>query len=190
MKPVMLILLVISMSISTSLVFAQTEEEQELIQLFDESFSELLEDTGVGDSDVNIESDNLGMYDAGDFYIWLPTQMLQGLEYEGIIVFDDAAENNLRILTASTESIDIAEYLIVERGRNSLIFTVTPLKVGNAEISFLINDELHPISTTIFYSSLVPSAMMILIPETTASQFMTGYAYIADSSGNPNHRRL
>ena len=125
----------------------------------------------------------------GNLRVWIPSNMILGETYEGIIISDTQRQNNLKIITKTSSDIDVPNIIVLPANQNSVIFPITPLLTtftNDAKIEFFkdINQfgNVGEINTSITNYNEINS-LKIVIPTETYTKDLVGYVYLVGNDG-------
>ncbi|MHB8546836.1 MAG: hypothetical protein ACYDAJ_08740 [Nitrosotalea sp.] len=133
-------------------------------------------------------SDSASQQNTGGFMMWVPSKMIGGQDYEGMILLDKPSNQaNIFYLSASDKStLQIPLTVTIPPLENHGIFAIKTLKDGNATVFGALNGNLAQSVTTIYTSNLQPSKLQIIVPtSTTKAQAMQSYIFSEDKFGLP-----
>ena len=144
---------------------------------------------GQSDSGLNDTSpDSSLQQNTGGFTIWVPSKMIGGQDYEGMILLDKPSNQaNIFYLSASDKStLQIPLTVTIPSLENHGIFSIKTLKDGNATVFGALDGNLAQSSTTIYTSNSQPSKLQMIVPtSTTKAQAMQSYIFSEDKFGLP-----
>ncbi|MHB8602322.1 MAG: hypothetical protein ACYC6W_02825 [Nitrosotalea sp.] len=145
----------------------------------------------LGQSDPGLNgtiSDSSSQQNTGGFTIWVPSKMIGGQDYEGMIILDKPSNQaNIFYLSASDKStLQIPLTVTIPSLENHGIFSIKTLKDGNATVFGALNGNLAQISTVVYTSNSQPSKLQLIVPtSTTKAQAMQSYIFSEDKFGLP-----
>jgi hypothetical protein len=123
-----------------------------------------------------------------NYSVWIPKKMIAGQDYQGLVVLDQAENtDSLFFLSANDKSaIQVPDSIIIPSFSNHGIFSIKPLKEGNATVFVAFGGNLVEANTTIYQSNTQPSSLEIILPDnTTKAQSMVSYVFTQDEFGQP-----
>ncbi len=144
---------------------------------------------GQLDSILNDTNSNLSsQQDASSFTIWIPSKMISGQDYEGMVLLDKP-ENQPSIfyLSSSDKStLQVPLSITIPPSENHGIFAIKTLKDGNATVFGALNGNLAQSATLVYTSNSQPFQLQMIIPtSTTKAQDMQSYVFSEDKFGLP-----
>ena len=120
-------------------------------------------------------------------YLWAPTNMVAGENYEGVVIFDIAKHGQMLILSTNDPTIlKIPESVTIMPDSNQGIFSIKAMKEGSATIFAVTDGQIIQKTVNIYSSSRIPESLRIIVPaNTTKTENMLGYVMTADSKNSP-----
>ena len=144
---------------------------------------------GQLDSILNDTNSNLSsQQDASSFTIWIPSKMISGQDYEGMVLLDKPANQpSIFYLSSSDKStLQIPLSITIPPSENHGIFAIKTLKDGNATVFGALNGNLAQCTTLVYTSNSQPSKLQMIVPtSTTRAQDMQSYVFSEDKFGLP-----
>ncbi|HET7336966.1 MAG TPA: hypothetical protein VFJ23_03635, partial [Candidatus Nitrosotalea sp.] len=144
---------------------------------------------GQLDSILNDTNSNLSsQQDASSFTVWIPSKMISGQDYEGMVLLDKPANQpSIFYLSSSDKStLQIPLSITIPPSENHGIFAIKTLKDGNATVFGALNGNLAQSATMVYTSNSQPSKLQMIIPtSTTRAQDMQSYVFSEDKFGLP-----
>ena len=107
-----------------------------------------------------------------DDFVWIPTKMIEGLAYEGMILLDEAANNPRTVILASSDSdvLGVEREIVVQAGRNSAIFEIVAKSGGTAKVYAAMGGEaLSTDDGTVYGINTDPYRIILIAPNTDGS---------------------
>ncbi len=120
--------------------------------------------------------------------LWVPQKMITGETYESMIILDNASPSGQTVVlsTSNPSVISIPESVLVLPYQNHGIFKIMTLQEGTVQIFAVIEGKISSSETTVYSSSVVPTALSVLLAaNTTKADKMTGYVLSVDAKGAP-----
>lgn len=122
--------------------------------------------------------------------IWIPPSMLEGHEYEGVVVAAEARAQGARILLTSgdPESLEVDREAIIHPGDNHAIFGLRALLAGADPVGVFasISGPLVSAESRIYSQNSVPSRLeVVMASNSTISDEVTAYVFALDANGAP-----
>lgn len=105
-------------------------------------------------------------------FVWIPTKMIEGLEYEGIVLLDNAARAHRTVILASSDLdvLSVEREVIVPAGRNSAIFGITAHVGGPAKVYAAMGGEaLASEDGTVYEINTEPHQIVLITPNSGGS---------------------
>ena len=107
-----------------------------------------------------------------DDFVWIPTKMIEGLAYEGMILLDEAANNPRTVILVSSDSdvLGVEREIVVQAGRNSAIFEIVAKSGGTAKVYAAMGGEaLSTDDGTVYEINTDPYRITLIAPNTDGS---------------------
>ena len=119
-------------------------------------------------------------------YLWIPPEMIQGVEYEGLLV-QETSSGGTFFLTMEDSSKVVTDYSVtILPGSNHGIFKIMPQQNGNVSLYTDINGEIVEASSQVYSTGGKPNKLKIIFPSnTTRTEIVTGFVVTTDSNGSP-----
>ncbi|WP_157927245.1 hypothetical protein [Candidatus Nitrosotalea okcheonensis] len=137
----------------------------------------------------NDASSNLpSKQDASSFTIWIPSKMISGQDYEGMVVLDKPTNQPSIFYLSSSDisTLRVPLSVTVQPSENHGIFTITALKDGNATVFGALNGNLTQCDAMVYTSNSQPSKLQMIVPtHVTKAQDMQSYVFSEDKFGLP-----
>lgn len=152
--------------------FMNTTNAQELL-------STDLDDNGT-ENDVGLFKNNV--------YLWVPSKMIKGETYEGLVVLSDATNAGELVLIASSDNtiIETQKSIAILPSSNHGIFEIKALKEGNAKIFASVNGEVASTDVMAYSSSSSPDKLSMFLPSnSTKTGKIPVYVFTLDRDGSP-----
>lgn len=114
--------------------------------------------------------------------------MITGETYEGVVILDNASSSGQTVVLSSSDPsvLSVSESALVLPYQNHGIFKVQPLREGTAQVFALAEGKMVSLQTTVYSSSIVPTALSVLLPaNVTKADSMMGYVLSVDARGTP-----
>ena len=123
---------------------------------------------------------------ADEVYLWIPPEMIQGVEYEGLLV-QETSSGGTFFLTMEDSSKVVTDYSVtILPGSNHGIFKIMPQQNGNVSLYTDINGEIVEASSQVYSTGGKPNKLKIIFPSnTTRTEIVTGFVVTTDSNGSP-----
>lgn len=121
-------------------------------------------------------------------YLWIPSKLIKGETYEGLVVLSDAANTGELVLTTSSDKAIIAppKSITVLPGSNHGIFEIKALKEGDARIFASVNGEVTSTEVRVYSSSSTPDKLGMFLPSnSTKTGKVPVYVFTLDRNGSP-----
>ena len=121
-------------------------------------------------------------------YLWAPTGMVTGENYEGaIILYTGAKYGQMMMLSTSDQTIvKIPESVTVLPYSNHGIFSIKAMKEGSTIIFAVADGQIIQKTINVYSSSRIPEGLRIILPaNATKTENMIGYVITVDSKGSP-----
>jgi hypothetical protein len=121
-------------------------------------------------------------------YLWAPSDMVTGENYEGVVILDAGAKyGQMMVLSTSDSSIiKIPESVTILPYSNHGIFPIKAIKEGTATIFAVVDGQIIQKTVNVYSSSRVPEGLRIILPaNTTKTENILGYVITVDSKGSP-----
>jgi hypothetical protein len=136
-----------------------------------------------------IESDNVenGMFKS-NVHLWVPSKMIKGETYEGLVVLSDAATGGDLILITSSDKtmIESPKSITILPESNHGIFEIKTLKEGDARIFASVNGEVSSVDVKVYSSNITPDKLGIFLPSnSTKTAKVPAYVFTLDRNGSP-----
>ncbi|MHB8603468.1 MAG: hypothetical protein ACYC6W_12565, partial [Nitrosotalea sp.] len=142
-----------------------------------------------GQLDSTLNDTNLSsQQDASSFTIWIPSKMISGQDYEGMVLLDKPANQpSIFYLSSSDKStLQVPLSITVPQSENHGIFAIKTLKDGNATVFGALNGNLAQSAALVYTSNSQPSKLQMIVPtSTTRAQDMQSYVFSEDKFGLP-----
>ena len=130
---------------------------------------------------------------ANPFELHIPPKVISGVEYEGMITIREPSKVNIDLkMATSSHDIDIDEFVILEAGKNHVIFPFTIRTVENETvIIYAVTEEYTSTQTTDVYAVVErPTKLVISAPTTndqlyTSSNLLPIKILVTDNQGVP-----
>ncbi len=134
------------------------------------------------------ESLKVNSLKVNSIYLWVPEKMIQGENYEGLIVLDEA-ENNAKLAMISSSDdtvVQVDKSILVNQYSNHGIFKITPNGEGIAEIFVSVNGELSSRQVQVYSQKSTPQSLSLYLPSnSTKADEMTAYVFVLDGNAAP-----
>ena len=104
-----------------------------------------------------------------DDSVWIPSKMIVGLEYEGMVLLGNAANEPRKVMLAASDSdiVSVEREVIVQAGRNSAIFEVSAKSGGTAKVyAAMAGEVLLTDGSTVYEINADPYQIMLIAPDT------------------------
>ena len=123
---------------------------------------------------------------ADEVYLWIPPEMIQGVEYEGLLV-QETSSGGTFFLTMEDSSKVVTDYSVtILPGSNHGIFKIMPQQNGNVSLYADINGDIVEASSQVYSTGGKPNKLKIIFPSnTTRTEIVTGFVVTTDSNGSP-----
>ncbi len=123
---------------------------------------------------------------ADEAYLWIPPEMIQGIEYEGLLV-QETSSGGIFFLTIEDSSKVITDYSVtIPPGSNHGIFKIIPQQNGNVSLYADINGEIVEAFSRVYSTGGKPNKLEIIFPTNiTRAEIVTGFVITTDSNGSP-----
>jgi hypothetical protein len=121
-------------------------------------------------------------------YLWAPTKMIEGKEYDALVVMKQAAkQKSIALITTSDPSaLEVPASAAIMPYANHAVFKVKALKQGNVKIFATVHGELTSTSIEVYSSNQEPDSLKIILPvNSTKADRMLGYVFVLDRNGAP-----
>ena len=102
-----------------------------------------------------------------DDSVWIPTKMIKGLTYEGMVLLDDAANYPRTIILVSSDQdvLSVKREITVQAGRNTAIFDVVANSGGVAKVYAVMGGKsLSTDEGTVYEINTAPYQIMLVAP--------------------------
>ena len=124
--------------------------------------------------------------DAPGMTLYVPPLMIQGIEYEGMILLREPASHRYDIRLASDGDITLPEGVSVGAGRNHGIFPIYPAGMGDFEVSAVSPDGSAVRAATKIFENPDSARLSIILPNvSTRIPDIPALLYYTDGLGNP-----
>ena len=100
-------------------------------------------------------------------FVWIPTKMIEGLEYEGIVLLDSATRTHRTVILASSDLdiLTVEQEVTVQAGRNSAIFGISAEAGGTAQVYAAMGGEaLATDESTVYEINTEPHQILMITP--------------------------
>lgn len=122
--------------------------------------------------------------------LWIPPSMLEGHEYEGVVVTAEARAQGAQILLTSGDpaSLEVDREAVVHPGDNHAIFGMRALSAGAGPVGVFasISGPLVSAESRIYSQNSAPSRLeVVMASNRTASSDVAAYVFSLDANGAP-----
>ncbi|MGI0004525.1 MAG: hypothetical protein ACREAX_04425 [Candidatus Nitrosotenuis sp.] len=120
--------------------------------------------------------------------LWVPQKMITDETYESTIILDNASSSGQTIVLSTSDPsiISVPESVLVLPHHNHGIFKIKALREGTAQVFAVIEGKIISSQTTVYSSSIVPTALSVLLPANyTKTDEIIGYVLSVDAKGAP-----
>lgn len=121
--------------------------------------------------------------------LWIPSSMLEGQSYEGVVITTRTYPHGARVLLSSSdpESVKTDPEAVLHAGENHAIFAIHPkAATQSVEIFASIDGPLVGAETRIHSQQSAPSKLRLVFPSSkTLSDSTTTYIFVTDQNGAP-----
>ena len=123
---------------------------------------------------------------ADEAYLWMPPEMIQGIEYEGLLALETSSGGTFFLIMEDSSKV-ITDYSVtVLPGSNHGIFKIMPQQNGNISLYVDINGKLIETSSYVYSAGGKPHKLKIILPSNmTRTETMTGFVIATDNNGAP-----
>ena len=120
--------------------------------------------------------------------LWVPSKMIKGEVYEGLVVLSDAATSGELVLITSSDKtiIEPPKSITLLPESNHGIFEIKPLKEGSARIFASVNGEVTSTDVRVYSSASNPDKLGMFLPSNnTKTAKVPVYVFTLDRNGSP-----
>jgi hypothetical protein len=120
--------------------------------------------------------------------LWVPSKMIKGEVYEGLVVlFDAATSGGLVLITSSDKTIiETPKSITILPESNHGIFEIKTLKEGNARVFASVNGEVASTDVRVYSSASNPDKLGMFLPSnSTKTAKVPVYVFALDRNGSP-----
>ncbi len=120
--------------------------------------------------------------------IWVPSSVITGENYEGLVVLDGASLSGQVIVLSSSDPtvIQIPQSVTIPPYSNHGIFSIKPLSQGSAEVFAVVDGKIISTNLFVYSSSRQPEGLKIVLPvNSTKTETMIGYVLSVDAKDSP-----
>ena len=121
-------------------------------------------------------------------HIWVPSEIITGENYEGLVVLDEASRSGQVIVLSSSDPtiIQIPESVTIPPHSNHGIFSIKPSRQGAVEIFAVADGKIISTNLFVYSSSRQPEGLKIVLPvNSTKTETMIGYVLSVDAKDSP-----
>lgn len=133
------------------------------------------------------ENGSSGLF-KNDVYLWIPSKMIKGEGYEGLVVLSDTTNTGKTVLITTSDStiIDIPKSITIQSESNHGIFEINTLKEGDAKIFVSVNGAITSTDVKVYSSASKPNKLeLFLASNGTKTAKVPVYVFALDRNGSP-----